>query len=179
MILQKQFNGVEVDFEPLIKNKNVMVNATQMAKVFGKYTKDFLILESTQNFILECLKKENSPFLGVEKEEDLVSSKQKSGTWMHRVLAIKFAAWLNPAFELWVYKTIDEILLGAALEIRESISETVKIQREQDLLANQIFKANPELFERYIKTFDKLRDAKTRRRSGTKTLFDEAKTLFD
>ena len=31
---------------------------------------------------------------------------------MHRILALKFAAWLDPDFELWVYNTIDNILFG-------------------------------------------------------------------
>jgi phosphatidylserine/phosphatidylglycerophosphate/cardiolipin synthase-like enzyme len=63
------FNGNEVSFS-LDKENNMMVNATEMAK------------------------SGNSRFL----EEDLIVSKQKSGTWMHRILALKFAAWLNPEF---------------------------------------------------------------------------------
>jgi len=43
--------------------------------------------------------------LNIESKEDLIISKQKSGTWMHRVLALNFAAWLEPAFDLWVYAT--------------------------------------------------------------------------
>jgi hypothetical protein len=35
-------------------------------------------------------------FLQLKSIDDLIVSRQKSGTWMHRVLAIKFAAWLNP-----------------------------------------------------------------------------------
>jgi hypothetical protein len=64
--------------------------------------------EDTQMFIHECLKSENSRFFENGKtpsEDDLVVSKQRSGTWMHRILALKFAAWLSPKFELWVYST--------------------------------------------------------------------------
>jgi len=32
---------------------------------------------------------------------------------MHRKLALKFAAWLSPEFELWVYDRIEELLLEA------------------------------------------------------------------
>lgn len=51
-------------------------------------------------------------YLNIEKEEDLIVSNQKSGTFMHRILALKFAAWLNPRFELWVYATIDKLMFG-------------------------------------------------------------------
>jgi hypothetical protein len=97
-----KFNEHDVTFM-LAKDANMMVNATEMAKIFDKYPKDFIILESTKLFILACLKKENSPFLNIEKEEDLIVSKQKSGTWMRRVLALKFAAWLSSDFERYLY----------------------------------------------------------------------------
>nr|DAX79710.1 MAG TPA: N KilA-N domain [Caudoviricetes sp.] len=35
----------------------------------------------------------NAGLLGIVNESDLIISRQKSGTYMHRVLAIKFAAW--------------------------------------------------------------------------------------
>lgn len=98
-----------VDFEPA-GSDNMMINATQMAKIFGKQIIAFLRNDNTKSFISSCLNSENSHYLGIEKESDLVISKQKSGTWMHRILALKFAAWLNPAFEVWIYITIDQIL---------------------------------------------------------------------
>jgi hypothetical protein len=103
------YNDQEIQFTTGGKN-SVMVNATQMAKIYGKQVNDFLSNNATQNFIDECLKNGNSRFLGIENKEDLISSKQKSGTFMHRILALKFAAWLNPEFELWVYFTIDKVL---------------------------------------------------------------------
>ena len=42
---------------------------------------------------------------------------------MHRILALKFAAWLNPELELWVYETIDEILFGEYAELEAKIKE--------------------------------------------------------
>jgi len=96
-----KFNEQVVNFE--IDNKNVMVNATEMAKIFGKDVPDFLILKQTEEFINVCLKtsekrfisegkNQNSGFLNIKKREDLYVSRQKSGTWMHRILALKFAA---------------------------------------------------------------------------------------
>ena len=114
-----KYNDQEVEF--LFNDVNVMVNATQMARIFGKDVPDFLILKQTEEFINECLKNQNSGFLNIEKKDDLVISKQKSGTWMHRILALKFAAWLNPAFELWVYATIDCLLFDYYRQLEESL----------------------------------------------------------
>lgn len=105
-----KFQETEIGFD--FSGSNVMVNATEMSKIFGTDNEAFMRNKDTKRFIEECLKTENSRFLGIEKEEDLIISKQKSGTWMHRVLALKFAAWLDPSFELWVYKTIDDLLFG-------------------------------------------------------------------
>jgi len=112
-IKKLNYNGSVIEFE--VQNENVQVNATEMAKIFGTQVNEFLSNNNTKLFINECLKNGNSRFLGIENEEDLIVSKQKSGTWMHRVLALKFAAWLNPAFELWIYRTIENLIFGNRL----------------------------------------------------------------
>ncbi len=63
MIVKKAFGGFEIEFEPFVANGNVMVNATEMAKIFGKKVEAFSRNETTQAFINECLKSENSSFL--------------------------------------------------------------------------------------------------------------------
>ena len=106
-----EFNEHKIEFQ-LNGDKDVKVNATQMAKIFSKDVPDFLILRQTENFISECLNNRNSGYLNVKTKNDLIISKQKSGTYMHRVLALKFAAWLNPAFELWIYTMIEKLIFG-------------------------------------------------------------------
>lgn len=114
-------SAVEFDF-----SNNVMVNATQMAKIYDKEIKDFMRNDATKAFVTECLKTENSPFLNLKSEQDLFISKQRSGTWMHRILALKFAAWLDPAFELWVFVTIDFVMFGHFREMEENLKESAK-----------------------------------------------------
>ena len=65
----------------------------------------------------------------MKNEEVLYISKQKSRTWIHLILAFIFAAWLDPAFELWVYATIDKIVFGFYKEIKEATIE--KLQAEK------------------------------------------------
>jgi hypothetical protein len=103
------YNNTQIDFLP-VGNDSLMINATQMAKIFGKEVKHFNENDKTEKFINACLISRNSDLLNVKKREDLIYSKQKSGTWMHRILALKFAAWLDPDFEVWIYSTIDKII---------------------------------------------------------------------
>lgn len=112
-------NNYEIHFKN--EGENLMVNATEMARPFEKKVENFTRMDSTKSFIDECLKNANSRFLRIESEYELIRSVQKSGTWMHRVLALKFAAWLSPAFELWVYSTIDEILFGHYREMEKNL----------------------------------------------------------
>jgi len=166
-----QFNDETIEFD-LRSGKNMMVNATEMAKVFGKEVTHFLENEGTKKFIEACLKTRNSEFLGVENREDLVFGKQKSGTWMHRVLALKFAAWLNPDFEVWVYLTIDRLLYAYAIEIEDSISETVRLQRDADAIKNRLANESPEFME-LLQLEQKITYSKNRRRDATRNKFRE------
>jgi len=166
------FDDVEIEFD-LRQGKNVMVNATEMMKLFpNKRMSDFVANQNTEDFILECLRNGNSRFLGVEKREDLIVVNQKFGTWMHRVLALKFAAWLNPRFEVWVWMTIDQLIFGFAHEIQDSISETVILKAKQDDLKNQLAKRDPDFLE-ILLIDQKLINAKSRRSNATKNKFKE------
>lgn len=96
-------------------NTDIFVDATQMAKIFGKRVNDFLINSNTKAFIKILELKTGIPVFKV------IKGRKNPGTWMHRNLALKFAAWLNPDFEVWIYGVIDKILFGNLKEIEVSI----------------------------------------------------------
>lgn len=133
-----------------------MVNATEMAKIFGKLPAGFLRNETTKQFIEACLNYANSHNLNVEKEEDIVVFKQNSGTWMHRVLALKFAAWLSPEFELWVYSTIEGLLFADYRDLKKTFRELANVQDERDRLKAELREENPK--------FKRLEELQTRER---------------
>lgn len=143
-VVTYEFQNSRIEFE--LANGNVMVNATQMAKVFGKQVEAFIRNEQTKSFMEACLKSENSRFLNVQSEEDLIQSKQKTGTFMHRILALKFAAWLNSDFELWVYSTIDRLLFSDYHQLRDNIKKTAERKNEIDTLLDEL-----RTDERFIK----------------------------
>lgn len=142
-ILKFVYNDQEVEFQP-IGLDNVMVNATQMAKIFGKKVDNFTRTESTQLFISECLKNANKRFISVENESDLIDSRQKSGTYMHRILALKFAAWLDPSFELWVYHTIDKLINHYYREHRDAYIEKLSIKAQKEIKKQELLTKYPD-----------------------------------
>lgn len=112
-------------------NGVVMVNATQMAKIYDKRIDFFLKSENTKSFINVL---EFTPFGGNStplKPENIIKTRGQSGTWMHRILALKFAAWLDPRFELWVFTTIDRILIGDLTEMKEYKEEVIDLERQR------------------------------------------------
>lgn len=98
------YEGSPVSFNPT--GENIMVNATEMARPFGKATKDFLKLQQTKEFIQVL--SEGKKILST----DLVKVRYgKNGcTWMHEDVAIEFARWLSPKFAIWCNDRIKELL---------------------------------------------------------------------
>jgi hypothetical protein len=172
-----RFNEYDVTFA-LDRDRNMMVNATEMAKIFDKQVVAFMRNEDTQKFISEALKSENSHFLNIKTEEDLVSSRQKSGTWMHRALALKFAAWLSPAFELWVYSTIENLLFGRHLQREQSFERTLQLQRELEELRDKHDKTGED-FERYLYVQKQLRYETALRKLLTAESLSGMRDLFE
>jgi hypothetical protein len=139
------FNNTEVDFQ-FDKESNVMVNATQMAKIFEKRVDVFLKSDHAKEFINVL---EFTPFGGNSeplKMDEIIKTKGQSGTWMHRLLALKFAAWLDPKFEVWVYSTIDFILFDYYKRLEESLKESAKRKNRIDELKNTLLE-NPDFAE--------------------------------
>ncbi|MEG4010491.1 KilA-N domain-containing protein [Microcoleus sp. Pol11C1] len=46
---------------------------------------------------------------------------QEQGTWGHEEVALKLAAWLNPKFEVWVYRTIKKLLRTGEVKLKDEI----------------------------------------------------------
>jgi hypothetical protein len=162
----------------LDKDNKVMVNATEMAKVFNKDVFQFTRIDTTKEFIRSCNKPQNCGLLGIKSEDDLIISRQKSGTFMHRVLALKFAAWLSPDFEVWVYLTIDKLLFGKLADREKSLERTIVLQKEMNILAGKSNKTGDD-FEQYLQIEGKLRKEQAIRKNLTKESIFEMKDLFE
>ena len=134
----------------LSNNKNVMINATEMAKAFNKKTELFLKSDHAKSFIEELNLQPNGG--------QIIDNRGRNGIYFTRILALKFAAWLDTKFELWVFSTIDEILFGDYLKHQNAIEATLRAEAELLVLENRLaqdpnFKRILELQE-FIKTKD-------------------------
>ncbi|MCM0717328.1 KilA-N domain-containing protein [Parabacteroides sp. W1-Q-101] len=175
-----EYNGTVVQFE--INDKNVMVNASQMANVFGKEPAHFIRNENTKNLIEAFCQTANSQFENEfspsGKFVKVVKGGRESGTWMDRRVAIAFAMWLNPFFAVWVCNTIDYLLFGSYIEDEQNLKEIAYIQKQIEQ-KEQYLASLPEQQE-----LDSLRKEEAHKRklieqrkkhkiNGFKTLFSE------
>lgn len=101
-----QYNGSDITFN---SGSTVMVNATQMAKPFGKRPAKWLELPSTKVFLskLSEVRKSDITFVHTAKGN---SQQFAQGTWMHEDVAMEFARWLSPEFAIWCNDRIKELL---------------------------------------------------------------------
>ena len=165
--LQFIYQDTQIHFLVNPLEKNVMVNATEMAKIFGKEPKDFLRLEGTKNFIKYQIEK-NNIVADVPRyiEENIYYSNNKAGTFMTRKLALKFAAWIDVRFEDWIFETIDNIIFGNYQKHWEAhaIQEEAKLEMERlkvKMLTNPTIETNHAYFQA-LETFKSAKNQKSK-----------------
>lgn len=104
------------------------VNATQMAKPFGKLVGGWLRLESTKEFLNALsadMRIHTSALIQTVK-----GGNGEQGTWMHEDVALEFARWLSPKFAIWCNRRIKE-LLTATKEPKETKVLPPPIENQQ------------------------------------------------
>lgn len=95
----------------------LMVNATQMALPFGKKPNEFVRLRSTQEYLDALESVTGIPRNTLIQTFRGNSQKKPQGTWVHKLLAVRFAQWLSPHFAVWVDKQIEELLTKGKVEL--------------------------------------------------------------
>ncbi len=117
-----EYDGTIITF---LTGNDITVNATEMAKKFGKSPFHWLRNQQTSNFITAYSKLRNRNL------HDLVIVKNASpenggGTWMHEDIALEFARWLNPMFAIWCNDRIKELMLNGYTSIHPVTSTIVQ-----------------------------------------------------
>lgn len=148
------YKGSKISFA---NGKNVMVNATEMAKTFGKYPKDFLVNKQTKEFLSSL-----SAVRGISLTE-LVKvvqggDPQMQGTWMHEDVALEFARWLSPAFAIWCNDRIKELLKYGMTATQPTLDEMVN---------------NPDLVIRMATQLKQEREEKARLEAENKRIIEK------
>lgn len=156
-------------------DENVMVNATEMAKLFNKRIDVFLKTGPTK----ESIRLLEFPPTGVNLDpiprEKIIQTNHRYGTFFHRELAIEFAMWLDPVFKRWIIKKIDEVLFDNLKDYRDAIKEELKASNLRENL-KEAAKNNPckETIDAYFENEDLLAKAKKKRNAAVR----KQKTLF-
>lgn len=124
------YEGNEITFK---SENGVMVNATEMAKSFGKRVNDWLTNKSTREFLEELSAVRKIPVTGILTTESETSEDAEGvlvrvvqggtpslqGTWLHEDVAMEFARWLNPKFAIWCNDRIKELLTQGVTTISD------------------------------------------------------------
>ena len=101
-------------YNVLQRTMDGMFNATDLLKQWNKSTglkkevTKFFELEQTKAFV-EVLMNEES--LNTQKHAYLATRGKQGGTWMHPILFVKFAMWINPKFEYFVIRFVYDQLI--------------------------------------------------------------------
>lgn len=153
------YNGNEVLFD--IKD-DVMVNATQLAKIYGKRPNDYLSLPATNQLISAITRK-----YGIA-ENQLVRTERGGmapGTWMHRLIVVDFCQWLDIDLKLWCTEKLDELMrygmtatqptleqminnpdlvISLATQLKNEREEKARLEQEKKQLEEENAKLKPK-----------------------------------
>lgn len=154
----REYEGNNISF---IKEDNIMVNATEMARPFAKRVYDWLITQQSKDFISALSETRNlvtADLVKVTKGGD----PKLQGTWLHEDVALEFARWLSPKFAIWCNDQIKTLLTtgSVALNLPQTYQEALRMladkidenERQQRLLAAN----RPK-----VEFFDAVADSKT------------------
>lgn len=147
------YKGSKISFA---NGKNVMVNATEMAKTFGKRPAKWLELPSTKEFLAALTDVRKSDFALIQTDKGGISG--GGGTWMHEDVALEFARWLSPAFAIWCNDRIKELLKYGMTATQPTLDEMVN---------------NPDLVIRIATQLKQEREEKARLEAENKRIIEE------
>lgn len=154
------FNGSGMTFKK--ENDITYVNATEMAKHFGKHTKQWFDNKETHDFIHALAKargmspeRGNRTSLNTSELAKLYPSLiivvkggtpgiNQQGTWMHEDVALEFSRWLSPAFSIWCNDRIKELLKHGITATHNTIESIIDDPDTAIKLLNQIKKEREE-----------------------------------
>ena len=137
-----KFNNIEIPFNLSSGPDNIMVEVTKMAKAYGKKIAEWRRLPSTQKLISQIL---NMGFPHIKNEEDLIKTikgRYGGGTWMHQLLLIDFAEWLDSEFSVWCKITLIEAIKN---RYQVELNQKDATINNQNLLISQLQQDNQNL----------------------------------
>ncbi|GED45267.1 DNA-binding protein [Vreelandella aquamarina] len=103
-VIPFKYEGLDIRF-----NTEGWINATDIAKQFGKRPADWLKQEEVKEYLSVL-----ADALNCDPESLLKTQRGRydGGTWLHPKLGVRFAQWLDTRFAVWCDLHIDGLLRG-------------------------------------------------------------------
>ncbi|HCF37855.1 MAG TPA: DNA-binding protein [Thermosipho africanus] len=134
------------NFSVYQRTSDGMFNATTLLKQWnvasgmGKKLDHYFENNSTKEFIDTIESKENLHTRNSVYVKSKASRGDKAGTWMHPLLFIDFAMWINPSFKYDVLKFVYDQLIQFRIEAgdtyREMCTSIMAISRRENVTTN-------------------------------------------
>lgn len=111
------------------RTKDGMFNATSLLKQWNesagekKEITKFFENQNTKEFIEALMQEENLDTQNLAYVKSKASRGKNVGTWMHPILFVKFAMWLNPRFEVQVIKFVYDQMIAFRNEAGDAYKE--------------------------------------------------------
>ncbi|WP_084261756.1 KilA-N domain-containing protein [Zymobacter palmae] len=153
-IIPFQYGDMTIRF-----NTEGWINATEIAKAYGKRLDHWLENKETQSYLKAIGKYLNTPDSG-----DLIQARRGNGggTWLHPKLAVVFARWLDVDFAVWCDLQVDALIRGDS-SLKQQYDLALKALQEGKEAAsffgkglNSWKRTKPELEHRVQKIIDKM-----------------------
>lgn len=125
-----EYNGNLVRFDKV--DGVTMINATQMAKPFGKQPVFWLNNQSTKEFLAELAKLRNLSSADLVRVTKGGNDKNAQGTWMHEDVALEFARWLSPQFAIWCNDRIKELFKEGVVKAQRTEERRKQLAVEKE-----------------------------------------------
>lgn len=139
-LIKQTFEGQNITFKT--ENNVIYVNATEMAKPFGKFVANWMDKDSTKEYLEELNLIIGNPIIKLVNKQ----AGRYGGTWMHEDVAMEFARWLSPKFAIWCNKQIKTLFTTGHIELAPK-TDAQKVLEAISILQRQVEEQQAQLIE--------------------------------
>ncbi|MFA5296598.1 MAG: KilA-N domain-containing protein [Lutibacter sp.] len=145
-VVEFLYQETQIHFLVNPNEKDVMINATEMAKLFEKRTGDYLANQTTKTLINEL----ELTLISVNSNVKIIENRGQLGMYFCPILAIDFATWLDVKFKIWVYETIISIMFSKTKSVENAVSLKQQQEAKKIALVEKATKENNKDFLDYL-----------------------------
>lgn len=136
-----KFNNIEIPFSLDGGPDNLMINVTPIAKSYGKRINDWLSQQCVQEYLRKALIVTGLGGINqlvITSRSGIKGTRGGGGTWMHQLVVVEFARWLDAEFAVWCNQAIINVIKeGYIAHINELNSQINQLVTDLDNMTNR------------------------------------------